>query len=182
MAGRSPREAVTRFVAPIQKAVGCFIGGGKVTADSFEPDAEGVLTLNGAKATYLSRAKKGSHRISVSITMRYRIVRDDDQTRGPWKVSTIGWIYDLLEDDRRILAFHWHPVSKSHILIPHLHVESSVRFKNRHIPTGRILIEDVLALAVELGVAPRNQKAWQRVTSRNRAAFLRGATWGQHRA
>lgn len=180
MAGRSPKEAVTHFVGPIRSATGCFLGAGEVTVDSEDPETEGVLTLNDAKPVALPRIKGGTQRISVSISMRYRIVRDPTPTRGPWKVSTSAWIYGLYENDRQMLAFHWHPESNSRVVTPHLHVHTSTLLRKRHVPTGRVLIEDVLALAVELGAAPRDAKAWARVTQRNRAAFLRGATWGQH--
>lgn len=180
MAGRSPKEAVTRFVTPIQRATSCFLGAGKVTVDSEDPETEGVLTLNSANVVSLPKATKGGPAVSLVATMRYRIVEDETPGRGPWKVSTTGWMYSLMEDGNTVVDFHWHPVSNSHVVSPHLHVRSSVRLKKRHVPTGRVLIEDVLGFAVELGAAPRDPKTWARVAKRNRSAFLLGATWGHH--
>jgi hypothetical protein len=180
VAGRSPKEAVTRFVDPIRRATACFLGAAKVTVDNEDPNIEGVLTLNHGNVVALPKATKGGPKVSISIVQRYRIVQDDVADRGPWKVSTTAWNYQLQEDGKPTLDFHWHPDSRSRVLTPHLHVRSTIRLKNRHVPTGRVLVEDVLGLAIELGAAPRDPKAWARVEKRNRDAFLRGATWGRH--
>jgi hypothetical protein len=173
VAGRTPTSAVKAFVGPIKQAVGCFASC-KVTADSYDPEQEGVLTLNEGEPVKLKRSY-GGPLVSVEVSMRYRIVEHPD--KGPWKVSTSGWMYEVHRDERCLLAFHWHPGSPATILTPHLHAEASSQFRKTHIPTGRILIEDVLTVAEELGAKPMSS-AWQSVMVANRRKFLLGATWG----
>lgn len=171
MAGDTPAEAVRAFVDPIQDALGCFASG-KVTADSFTPGVEGVLTFNRGDQVRLL----GDDAVYIEASMRYDIL-EYPAPKGPWKVSTAGWIYTLY--DRRgglIAGYHWHPVSDSHVKTPHVHLaEVSTR---GHYPTGRVLIEDVLTLATEHGAKPRDVGKWDDLKARNLENFAKGATWG----
>jgi len=47
-----------------------------------------------------------------------------------------------------------------------------------HVPTNRIMIEDVLAFAVDHGAEPRDRQLWDEINEANRAKFARGASWG----
>jgi hypothetical protein len=170
VAGKTPHEAVRVFVRPIQDALGCFLTG-KVTADCHEEGSEGVLALNRGEPTVLN----GGSGLSIEVSLRYVVIKDDDPARGPWKVSTRGWMHELTnKDGREVAAWHWHPVSKSHVLVPHLHVPPL----KAHYPTGRVMIEDVLAFAADQGAEPNDPKTWAKVDQANRDAFRRGATWG----
>lgn len=170
MAGRTQAEAVKAFVAPIQAALGMFLDG-KVTADNYRAGEEGVLTLNNGEVVGLRAAGK----LGLSVSMRYKIVASDDRDRGPWKVTTTGYMYDLLIDGTPQYEYHWHPISSSHEVRPHLHCSA---LGKGHIPTGRVMIEDVLKLAFQQGAEPRDEKRWEKLDKRNREMFARGATWG----
>jgi len=110
--------------------------------------------------------------------MRYRIVKARvlSTPSKPWKVSTTGWIYSLREGDQSVADFHWHPAITPEIPFPHVHTPSPG--PRRHVPTGRILIEDLLVLAVECGAEPLDPEKWQDVCARNIENFGKGATWG----
>ena len=170
MAGRTQAEAVKAFVAPIQAALGMFVVG-KVTADSYKADQEGVLTLNNGEVVAL----RGSNKLGLAVSMRYEIIAADDPARGPWKVTTTGYMYDLLLNETAQYEYHWHPISSSHEVRPHLHCSAVGK---GHIPTGRVMIEDVLNLAFQHGAEPRNETRWKKLDKRNREMFARGATWG----
>lgn len=171
MAGKTPAAAVKAFVAPIQEALGLFASG-KVTTDIYKPDIVGVLVFNGGQTVKL----RGGGKVGLSVSMRYRIVPDEDADRGPWKVSTVGYMYDLQLDSKSLYEYHWHPISESHEVRPHLHC-SAVDDKG-HIPTGRVMIEDVLNLAVQYGAKPNSSARWEELDKLNREKFGRGATWG----
>lgn len=97
--------------------------------------------------------------------------------RTPWKVHTTGWARSLLNRRQEsVIDLHWHPELDENIQFPHLHVYSER--DRRHYPTGRVLIEDVLRLAVEMGAQPRDESKWQRVSQKNIENFKKGATWG----
>jgi hypothetical protein len=173
VAGRNPTEAVKAFAEPIQRALTCFAHG-KVTADSYDPATEGVLRFNRSEDVPLEGGK-----VAVSITMRYQIVRARTiaTPTKPWKVSTTGWIYAVTrQDGTKIVDFHWHPAITPLIPFPHLHAPSEP--DKRHFPTGRVLIEDVLVLAVECGAQPRDSAKWDKVREANVGNFGKAATWG----
>jgi len=68
-----------------------------------------------------------------------------------------------------------YPISKSHEMRPHLHCSA---VNKGHIPTGRVIIEDVLNLAVQHGAKPNSVTRWKELDKLNREKFARGATWG----
>lgn len=168
MAGRTPAEAVRAFVSPLQEALGCFADG-KVTADSFSVEKSGVLTLNKSAHVPLF----GGALVTLNVTLRYQIVQTDDELRGPWKVQTLDYWYDLRRAGHSVVEYHWHPLSGE--TRPHLHCTKIIK---GHIPTGRVMIEDVLNLAIELGAKPRDADRWAELDRINRERFARGATWG----
>lgn len=86
-----------------------------------------------------------------------------------------GYMYDLLMNDTAQYEYHWHPISSSHEVRPHLHCSA---LGKGHIPTGRVMIEDVLNLALQKGAEARDEKRWEKLDKRNREMFARGATWG----
>lgn len=175
MPGRTPAEAVRAFTAPIQSALTCFADG-RVGVDSYVPGTEGVMAFNRAEDVVLN----GAARVSLSVAMRYCIV-PNTATARKWKVSTTGWIYTLKDSDGALIAdYHWHPGVTPGIAFPHVHPPNETATR-RHLPTGRVLIEDVLALAIEAGAAPRDADKWERVCARNIDSFRKSATWGTQR-
>lgn len=115
----------------------------------------------------------GPGRVSIELLMNYRVYEHPDPSRGPWKVSTTGWIYHLFDQrDTAQVQYHWHP--RHNVGFPHLHHGDG----GLHYPTGRVLVEDVLLAATELGATPGDDSRWAEVQEQNRAMFVRGATWG----
>jgi hypothetical protein len=169
VAGRTPNAAVKAFVAPIQEALGLFASG-KVTVDTYSPGVVGILTFNRDEVVKLRGGKVG-----LSVSMQYRIIETDEPDRGPFKVSTVGYMYDLVLDGTAVYEYHWHPISDSHEVRPHLHCAAVDKC---HRPTGRVMIEDVLNLAVHYGAKPNDTTRWRDLDKLNREKFARGATWG----
>jgi hypothetical protein len=69
-----------------------------------------------------------------------------------------------------ILGYHWHPISRSMIAAPHLHLQAGARVELRgllgaHLPTGHVTLAQLIrCLIEELGVEPRRAD-WQAVLS-----------------
>ncbi len=86
-------------------------------------------------------------------------------------------------DDRRLLAYHWHPESKSEVTWPHLHIYGKTQpidHRRMHLSTGRISLESVLRLAMdEFGVEPLRDRrnVWRRVLDETETAFRTFKTW-----
>lgn len=103
---------------------------------------------------------RGPERIHLRVRLRVRVAQDEPP-RGLWDAQTVAYEYRLSDqDDREILAYHWHPESQSHARMPHLHLGPAAEVGRpallaAHLPTGQIALHDVVRLAVEsFGVAP----------------------------
>ncbi len=102
------REAVQRYVAPFRDAIRCIAHGTLITSQEHVYRVNGVysLILNNSDPVQL----RSSPAISLSAGQRFRIVRDDDLERGPYRVHTVEyWYLFAADDDREMLTFHWTP-------------------------------------------------------------------------
>lgn len=179
MAGRTPALAVHAFVDPLQRALSCITDQPVTVAGGYHPSPEPhTLTLARGEPVGL----RGDARLSLTIAHQYR-VREDEGPRGPWRVSTAAYRYTLSDaEGREILAYHWHPWPGMRVTWPHLHLEAGAQVGRQdlaraHLPTGRVAIEDVLALAIaELGVRPLRAD-WREVLDESLEGFRLWRTW-----
>lgn len=117
----------------------------------------------------------------LSVSMQYKIV-EADEDRGPYKVKMTSYRYGI-EDKRgkEILSYDWHP--NTGMLSPHLHlhvptsIPPIIDFHKKHLPTGRVSIEQILRLTVEeFGVRPI-RKDWGKILSDAQGQFEKWRTW-----
>jgi hypothetical protein len=101
--------------------------------------------------------------------------------RGANSARTTAYRYRLLDArEREILAYHWHPIGRSAVAYPHMHLSSrigsielgpgigSVRLADMHLPTGPVALADVVRLLItEFSVVPRRSD-WEAVLRENR--------------
>lgn len=183
MAGRTPYDAVEAFRSPIAEALGCF---GHVSLSPAPGDTPGDRKTNryveGSVRTFGINAGRGmvlksqGKPITLLLAIQVEIVAGREDVAGEWfKVSTRKWIHVLRRDDREMVAYHWHPDEPGDKTYPHLHLDGK---SSPHYPTGRVLIEDLLMLAVEMGAEPVDRARWDECHERNRSNFALGATWG----
>lgn len=83
---------------------------------------------------------------------------------GLWRMTTVKYDYTLVrttQPDQVIFGWHWHPRSKrSSVTYPHLHVPAALEFPTKHIPTGRVALEDVVVFGFrELKIQPAHETA-----------------------
>lgn len=65
---------------------------------------------------------RGPERIHLRVRLRIQITQAEPP-RGLWDAETAAYEYRLSDqDDREILAYHWHPEGQSHVETPHLHL------------------------------------------------------------
>ncbi|MHB1583726.1 MAG: hypothetical protein ACYCU7_09495 [Acidimicrobiales bacterium] len=142
-----------------------------MTVSSYKVEDPGKLAFNGGRPTKLH----GPERLRITCAMEYQIASADK--RDLWKVHTTNYIYRLLDrSENPIVDYHWHPDDTPDVPFPHLHLR---KWGSRlHYPTGRVLVEDLLMLAVEHGAEPHDRAKWARILKRNRENFALGATWG----
>ncbi len=174
MYGRTPSQAITRYVQTLQRAIDC-ITNEIVRAGGFQAgDAPHALVL----------ARGGVVRLAggaplVGLRMRQHYTASERRTAGSrdrWQVVVTEYSYTILdvETDRELLAFHWHP----HVPVsafPHLHLESGLDvradFVGMHVPSGRVSLEDIVRFLIrEFGVQPRRTD-WAQVLDETEAAL-----------
>ena len=183
MPGRTPAEAVSAFLDPLQRAVSCVTrtplqisrGGRKTAAQphmlSWDQDRPVPLKISGGS------------RIALDLTMRYEIVRKDTD-QGLWAVSTRAYYYTVeTEDGAQVFAYHWHPRGKSSVTFPHLHLgharlhHDGVFSRKAHMPTGRISLESVIRLCIrEYGIQPLRDD-WEQVLANSEDLFTMWRSW-----
>jgi hypothetical protein len=118
LAGRIPAEAVGAFLAPLQQAIDCLtpavlnVSGGYHVAE--RPHA---LTLGNGDPVPLT----GRDALSLSVMQQY-LLAESEGARGPWKVHTTAYLYELQLHDAELLVYHWHPSGVSPQTRPHLHI------------------------------------------------------------
>jgi hypothetical protein len=119
------------------------------------------------------RAKVNRRRIWIAVQTEIE-PREDEEVDGGWRMHTLRYSYAAFGDDHgsdEWLTYHYHPLSG--VTVPHLHLNAdadwaSKGLRRRHLPTGRVSIEDFVQMLVEeFGVGPR-RPGWKRDLDRNR--------------
>ncbi len=156
--GRNPYQAVQDFRSSLQRAISCVSPSVIVvrSASAYGVGSEHALTLGVPEAVKLPGAD-----IALSIRAYARVVERDDGV-APWSADLVSYFYTLRDAQAgEIVAYHWHTERRSPVDFPHLHLGagsgvSRDELQKAHIPTGRVELEDVLAMAIrEFGVRPR---------------------------
>lgn len=186
MPGRSPAEAVTNFLDPIQRAISCVTRAPLIIS----PGGRGVLgrvhSLTWDEAEPVRVRGPEDDVLTLDLSIQYEIVHiPQDRHRGPYKVSTRGYMHSLQTiDGAEVIAFHWHPDGKSDVQDPHMHIGSTqlnpagVITKKHHIPGRRMSVEEVLRYCIEqVGVEPLRPD-WKPVLADSEDLFRLWATWG----
>ena len=118
--------------------------------------------------------KSNGQKVSVAFSINYRLI----QVSRKWKISTENYIHKVLVDGKPRVEFHWHPDDQIPVWFPHIHMRLSIGNQGKeHIPSGRVLVEDVLVCAYELGAKPQKQE-WESVLIANKEKVTDEVTWG----
>lgn len=186
MAGKSPFEAYRNFQDSLNETLSC-VTAGRLSVPSvsdFETDFEYSIVLNyGRPVTDL----RGYHQLTLSVLQRFVIQMTDDEERGPYKVRTNMYVYQVAtRAEEELFAYHWTPEEDEYLyrVHPHLHIGAvSItgdapipNFPKLHLPTARVSLESIIRLLIEdLGVRPRRD-AWREILTTSEEAFIRYRT------
>ena len=184
MAGRNPNEAFRNFITPIENALRCVTQARLTTGKrpAFAVGPHYTVALNDMDPVAL----RGPTHMSLSAGQVVRIVQvdDPDNPRGPYKIQTVQYFYDVLTSDgQEILSFHWTPEdSPPNRTFPHLHIGSvmldadahplSKRFSKAHIPTGRVSVEAVVRFIIEECEVEPLRSSWREILAGSEDAFV----------
>lgn len=161
MPGRTVAEALRNYIDPIQRAISCFQGHGKVLVSSrvHNYGDHGAWTLNSPDQGMVL-----PHFGKFYAQQRFELVATTekdcpDPSREPYRVSTREYIYRLVMDTGTVVSWHWHPVGRSadNEKRPHMHPSFNPK---AHMPGPRIAIEDVIEGCIEIG-APTSCGDWK---------------------
>jgi hypothetical protein len=155
MPGRNAQEAFEKFIEPLADAINVLSDYSKILVSKrggYRKDETYTWALCGPRGMALSGVG------TFQAEMRFEIV-DADPVRhdAPFRVSTRGYRYKLRatgksEDEWLI---HWHPKGDSAYKEPHVHIPPDLA---RHLPTGRITFEKVIAWCIEYGAPTSGTK------------------------
>lgn len=120
------------------------------------------------------------------LIQRIRIVKDEEN-EDSWRVTTLSYEYavERRSDGQEVIAFHWEGRDAAN-RVPHLHIgfavdhQGPVLGSKSHVPTGRVLIEDLVHFLVrELGVKPTPPRTadWQDVIASARQNVMACKSW-----
>jgi hypothetical protein len=129
----------------------------------------------------------GHRDLRLAVYHGYEVVHTAE-SRAPYNVQSQRYAYEILDrEGREILVFHWHPHGAGNVSTPHLHISgmrpialpnrpdgtipAPLDVSNAHLPTGRIVLEDVIGMLIrDIGVAPL-EPAWESVLATNRGSI-----------
>jgi len=157
---------VAQFAEPLQRALTAFAHG-SLSAEVPAVGGQTTIVFNDHTPTPL-RVADGPP-VAISISLKIRL---DDREGEPY-VKTVGWSHAVFVDGVDRLRYDWHPFVTPLIPFPHVHIEDA----KAHVPTGRILVEDVLVAALEYGALPLS-KDWKDRLRTAKSAFEATAEWG----
>jgi hypothetical protein len=152
--GRNAPTAWRAFVEPIERAVGAVdltirLKSKVVTQDLY-------ILSSGDPGISLQRTS--GHLLHLYFALNLRPVEEEG---GAWRMTTLRYDFALRDRDSTVFSWQWHPRSRrSPVGWPHLHLPEGTRFGTKHVPTGRISLEDLLIFALdELDVRPSYENA-----------------------
>jgi hypothetical protein len=147
--GRNPAEAAAAFLDPLQSALGC-IARGKICPSPGgrgEPGREHAWTLNSGEGVRLSGG------LMLKASMRYEFIEDAD--KGPWRVTTKGYMYSVENADGiELFGAHWHPTTPGPHREPHIHLpeavvsSTGVFLAREPLFTGRMTFEEIIRFSI----------------------------------
>lgn len=156
----SSKQAAHDFARVIQEALNV-LGVAKVTLSPGDADDEFGLTVNRDEGL-----ADGRWHFNVRMTIQVVVERED------WIIRTRSYQYSLSErgrdGTREFLEFHWDSSRP-----PHIHLRGG----KDHVPTGRILLEEVIEYCiVEAGWRPRLPD-WHGTLTATKAHFQLNRHW-----
>ncbi len=166
MPGASPYEATEAFLTPLRDALSCVAHAKIITSPGgrHSVDLSHAWTINDDQGADLGHGRV------LTARMRYRIIRDDRQEYGPFRVTTEAYMYQLADGAHEMFALHWHPIGQSLEKLPHLHLGDKVLRNDApitsrsHMSMPRASFEQAVRWAIEFGTVPLVQDWDDRLT------------------
>lgn len=190
MPGRNPSEAVAAFLAPIQAAASvlgsCKVTGSRGCRGARPGDDHHWALGDGDGLELRNQAGVSPGRRHFYAAMSWRLIEDDRDRFGPYRVTSTRYDYSLTLENDELWALHWHPEGRSAVTYPHQHLgsrllgPSALMSSKAHLPTGRMSFESAVRWAIESGAAPVCPN-WEERLRMSETPHLLFRTWTQNR-
>jgi hypothetical protein len=179
LAARTPTEAVEDFLTRLRPCLA------RVTNEQLQLSPRSHEVTQEPHSATLGRGQitklRGDRRLGLTIGFQYRVVRTKEAGRKLWRVSMLGYAHSITDEyGAEIVTFHWQPAGR--IDFPHVHIgtialnDGGLFDRRAHIPTGRVIVEQVLRFAIEeFGVDASD--GWQQVFTEAQAYYEESRTW-----
>jgi hypothetical protein len=171
-------EAINNYTSEIQKIISCvseqvfYVYAKSASRQVLTSSAEGYFRLTCTDNSFLF------------IDINQEI--DTPSADNEYKISTKYYLYSIADADQNdLIGFHYHPELKEDpVLYPHVHAYANddkrflpLNLHKRHIPSGRVALEDVIRWLIdELKVKP-NRPDWDNVLKEARQKFIENRSW-----
>jgi hypothetical protein len=162
--GRSPAEAISSFLAPIQAAASvlgaCKVTGSRGYRAARCGDEHHWALCDGDGVEVRTRPGAATGALRFYAAMSWRVIEDERPQYGPYRVTATRYDYSLTVDADELWALHWHPDGVSDVTYPHQHLgtrllgPSSPVSSKAHLPTGRMTFESAVRWVIESGASP----------------------------
>ena len=111
---------------------------------------------------------------------------EDPSSANGFKVSTKFYLYSIADENNNdLIGFHYHPeLTEDPVPYPHIHAYAdqdarflSLNLHKRHIPSGRVALEDVVRWLIdEMKVTPIRDD-WDTVLAEAKEKFTSNRSW-----
>lgn len=180
MPGRTPAEAVSVFLEPIQAAVSC-LGTAKIT---LSPRGRGGLDIVHLLSVNSGSAMKIDKGLTFDVRLRYEIIRTSQSEIHPFRVTTRAYLHAVAAaGGNELITAHWHPTGASSITGPHYHMgvaalaPDGVFTPRAHIPSPRVSVETMVRLCIEQFGCQAVRDDWREVLDRCEDNFTKHRSW-----
>jgi hypothetical protein len=142
------------------RVLSCATNAHVVVSGYHQTDISHRLSLAGSDPVRLA----AEHQLTLDVGEHYRVRKGSDG----WEVDVVAYFYALARNNEDVIVYHWHPYGRSSIRRPHLHVRADLRIGERwlgkvHLPTGRVMLEDIVRLAIDDLEAHPLRNDWERL-------------------
>ena len=175
MPGRNPADAIRAYTEPLQRAVSCLPGSGKIvlfTSKVTKPGDESAWILNGEEGLHIPRLGV------LEARQHFRLV-NTDQSRfgrsvGKFRVTTLSYLYSLRLGSDHEICWHWHPTGEGDEQRPHMHLSFA---GPGHLPCARHTFEDIIESCIELSGGVAACDDWRTRLDQSRSVHTEHRSW-----
>ena len=181
MPGRTPHEAVEKYLDPIREAVRLLVPTAQLlggpTFRKRNVNESAYWRLGDENGLLLKSSDGRTRRFHAGQGYRIQESEPQHKSAGKFRVTTLEYAYALIIDNTSVWAMHWHPDGVSDEWRTHYHLSCGEVCAD-HLPSGRHTIEDAVEWCIRFGAKPAvNEKKWTATLAKSKAKHEEHRSW-----